>query len=64
MKSQMREMRDKCGKSLMRVHRETKIPYQTLQRWEYGEMPKARLEYAVLVAKSLNCNVEDLVKED
>lgn len=64
MKSQMREMRDKCGKSLMRVHRETKIPYQTLQRWEKGEMPKARLEYAVRVARALNCSVEELVKED
>ncbi len=63
MKTRMREMRDVCGKSLMRVHRETGVPYGTLQRWEHGGLPKAPLERVALVARSLRCRVDDLFAE-
>ncbi|WP_159430825.1 helix-turn-helix domain-containing protein [Olsenella phocaeensis] len=62
-KSRMREMRDRCGKSLMRVHRETGIPYVTLQRWESGGIAKAPLGRALAVAKAIGCDVADLISE-
>lgn len=63
MESRMREVRYERGKSLMRVHRDTGVPYTTLRRWESGKLPTAPVEKVVLVARSLGCRVEDLVSE-
>ena len=63
MEARMREVRIERGKSLMRVHRDTGIPYGTLHRWETGELPKAPIEKAVLIAHSLGCTLDDLFVE-
>ncbi|MBS6418847.1 MAG: helix-turn-helix transcriptional regulator [Olsenella uli] len=57
----MRRIRFLAEKSLRQVARETGIPYRTLQNWEAGGIPKAPLDKAVRVARSLGCEVSELL---